>query len=97
MLRFVKKVRIAYSPWDKNATKVRELYRRIMSDKNMAQASPKVEVSHTIREDHGPPVAEFHFNNGTLVALEPSDKIAEDILQRVAAANEDIEDAEFLK
>ena len=82
MLKNVKLLRVAFSPFDPRSKSAREFLRRISSKKNLA-TNKKAKIETVVREDYGVSTVDIEFNNGQSLNLVTCNMIAEEILEEL--------------
>ena len=82
MLKNIKLLRVAFSPFDPLSKSAREFLRRVSTKKNFA-TNKKVQIETVIREDYGVNTVDVEFNNGQKLNLVTCNMIAEEILEEV--------------
>mgnify|MGYP001467536047 FL=1 len=86
MLKNIKLLRVAFSPFDPRSKSAREFLRRVSANK-VLESNKKAVVESVIREDYGENTVDIEFNNGQKLNLVTCDMIAEEILEEVELAS----------
>jgi hypothetical protein len=86
MLKNIKLLRVAFSPFDPRSKSAREFLRRVSANK-VRETNNKAVIESVIREDHGENTVDIEFNNGQKLNLVTCEMIAQEILEEVEIAS----------
>jgi hypothetical protein len=79
-LRYVKKIAVAFHPFDKTARGAREFFRQVSAGPSVA-TNPKVTLKATVLERQEGPTVDIELKNGEKITFDPaSDLLVDDIM-----------------
>ena len=90
MLRHVKQIRVAFSPFDRKSRSAREFLRQV-SARRMRATNPKAVVETVVREDYGENTVDIEFTDGQTLSLGTCNMIVNEIIEEIDLVNNQID------